>query len=200
MPLLSRDLELFERTAGCDEAGRGALAGPVVIAAVILPRDLSPIPTQYLKDSKKLSKSRIHSMHDILQDTCEVAISIIDNQVIDDVNIYWATMKGMKQSLQELRPSLALIDGNAGPPDLGIPWFPVPQGDNKQMCIAAASIIAKFTRDNIMLGYAQIYPGWRFEDHKGYGAADHMARIRSGDYTPIHRRSFRPLKTFLTSC
>jgi len=195
--MLSRHMELFERTVGVDEAGRGALAGPVVVAGVILPRDFETKigdDLKWVRDSKKLSSARIHYMYERLTDICEVATSAQDSKMIDTLNIYWATMHGMEDVCEQLKPNLALIDGGSGPRGLKIPWHPIPKGDSKVLCIAAASIVAKFTRDNIMLGYNEIYPGWGFDGHKGYGAKSHMERLRQGEYLPIHRRSFNPLR------
>lgn len=187
----------FSRICGVDEAGRGALAGPVVAAAVILPEHLEVFgkDVRYIKDSKKLSFERIHHMHDLIKEHCIVGVGIVDHHTIDQINIHRATYKAMVEAIQVVEPSVALIDGHSGPPYCPVPFMPIVKGDQKEACISAASIVAKFTRDNIMLGYDLLHPEFNFKQNKGYGTPEHMQLIRDGHVSTIHRYSFNPLKS-----
>lgn len=178
---------------GVDEAGRGPLAGPVCAAAVILPRDLE-IPG--LTDSKKLTdKKRRELMPIIKEQAIAWGIGLATEQEIDEINILQATFLAMERALAQLRvrPDLALIDGNREK-DFGLPVKTVVKGDSLSANIAAASVLAKVTRDDIMVALAEEYPQYGFEIHKGYGTKAHYEALRQYDACAIHRRSF--LKKF----
>ena len=180
---------------GVDEAGRGPLAGPVVAAAVIL--DPGNMPDG-LNDSKVLSpEMREYLMNDILV-TSEVGIGIAEPEEIDRANILGATMIAMTRAVESLPivPAAALIDGNKAPP-LACPTQTLIKGDARCLSIAAASIVAKVTRDRLMAEADQRYPGYDFANHKGYGTAVHRAKIHELGPCPIHRRSFNPVKMML---
>lgn len=185
----------YSLIAGIDEAGRGPLAGPVVIAAVILPLN-HYLPC--LNDSKKLSPKQREQLYIAIQQAA-VAISyiVVDVDKIDSLNIYQATIEGMYQAIDGLTPSpqAALID--AVPlPKLAIPSSSLIGGDAISASIAAASIIAKVERDHLMDKLDQRYPQYGFAKHKGYGTADHIRAIRQYGPCPIHRRSFEPVKSW----
>lgn len=174
---------------GVDEAGRGPLAGPVCAAAVILPANLD-IPG--LNDSKKLSdKKRRELLPIIEQNALAYAIAFCDENVIDEINILQATFQAMSDAVSglSLKPDVVLIDGNKVP-QLDIPAQAVVHGDSLSASIAAASILAKVTRDDLMLKVAQEYPGYGFEIHKGYGTKAHYAALQELGPCPIHRMSF----------
>lgn len=183
----------FELICGVDEAGRGPLAGPVCASAVILPKGLV-IPG--LNDSKKLSDKRRRELFPVI---CEQAlaygIAFATEQEIDEINILQATFLAMERALSQLkiRPDLALIDGNREK-DFGLPVKTVIRGDSLSANIAAASVLAKVTRDDFMVRQAEIYPQYGFEIHKGYGTRAHYAALEQYGACPIHRRSF--LKKF----
>ena len=175
--------------AGVDEAGRGPLAGPVYAAAVILPHGLL-IPG--LNDSKKLTDRRRRELFDVIEQEAEdFGIGFATEQEIDEVNILQATFLAMQRALDVLkkRPDLALIDGNRET-DFGLPVKTVIHGDGLSANIAAASILAKVTRDRVMEEYALQYPGYGFEVHKGYGTRRHYAALDELGPSPIHRKSF----------
>lgn len=185
--------ELFTQGFGCiagvDEAGRGPLAGPVCAAAVILPKDLQ-IPG--LNDSKKLSdKKRRELMPIIKERALAYGIAFASEEEIDEINILQATFLAMKRALAQLRvrPDLALIDGNRET-DFGLPVKTVIHGDGLSANIAAASVLAKVTRDDYMVALSQQYPGYGFEIHKGYGTKAHYAAIRELGISPVHRKTF----------
>ena len=178
---------------GVDEAGRGPLAGPVCAAAVILPPNLE-IPG--LNDSKKLSDKRRRELYPvIIEQAVAYGIGLASHEEIDDINILQATFLAMERALEQLkvRPELALIDGNRQK-DFGLPVETVEKGDSLSASIAAASILAKVTRDDIMVAMAQEYPGYGFEIHKGYGTKAHYEALRAMGPSPIHRMTF--LKKF----
>lgn len=178
---------------GVDEAGRGPLAGPVCAAAVILPPNLE-IPG--LTDSKKLSDKRRRELYPvIIEQAVAYGIGLASHEEIDDINILQATFLAMERALEQLkvRPELALIDGNRQK-DFGLPVETVVKGDSLSASIAAASILAKVTRDDIMVAMAQEYPGYGFEIHKGYGTKAHYEALRAMGPSPIHRMTF--LKKF----
>lgn len=182
----------FARVAGIDEAGRGPWAGPVVAAAVILDPDDLP---EGLNDSKKLIPARRAELHDIILAKAEVGIGIVDVAVIDRDNILQATYAAMIQAVTALAsaPLFALVDGNRAP-KLACPVETVIEGDGKCMSIAAASIIAKVTRDRMMVDLDQQYPGYGFAKHKGYGTAEHQEALARLGPTTHHRRSFEPIR------
>ena len=178
---------------GVDEAGRGPLAGPVCAAAVILPPDLE-IPG--LNDSKKLSDAKRRALFDVItEQAVAYGICMVDEKRIDETNILQATFEAMQGALDQLtvRPELALIDGNRAR-DFGLPVETVIGGDGKSANIAAASILAKVTRDRYMEQQAEIYPQYGFETHKGYGTKRHYAALTAYGPCPLHRQSF--LKKF----
>ncbi len=178
---------------GVDEAGRGPLAGPVCAAAVILPPNLE-IPG--LTDSKKLSDKRRRELYPlIMEQAVAYGIGLASHEEIDAINILQATFLAMERALEQLqvKPELALIDGNRQK-DFGIPVETVVKGDSLSASIAAASVLAKVTRDDIMLAMAEEYPGYGFEIHKGYGTKAHYEALRSLGPSPIHRMTF--LKKF----
>ena len=178
---------------GVDEAGRGPLAGPVCAAAVILPPNVD-IPG--LNDSKKLSDKKRRELYPIIKETAiACGIAFADHREIDEINILQATYFAMERAIQQLcvKPELALIDGNRAK-DFGVPVETVVHGDSLSASIAAASVLAKVTRDDYMLKMAEEYPGYDFEIHKGYGTKAHYAALTEKGPSPIHRMTF--LKKF----
>ena len=178
---------------GVDEAGRGPLAGPVCAAAVILPANVE-IPG--LNDSKKLSDKKRRELYPIIKEKAiAYGIAFADHKEIDEINILQATYLAMERAINQLsvKPELALIDGNRAK-DFGIPVETVVHGDSLSASIAAASVLAKVTRDDYMLEMANTYPGYDFEIHKGYGTKAHYAALTKLGASPIHRMSF--LKKF----
>ena len=185
--------EEIQVICGVDEAGRGPLAGPVCAAAVILPKGLE-IPG--LTDSKKLTDKKRRELFPLIQEQAlAYGIGFATEQEIDEINILQATFLAMQRALDQLtvKPDLALIDGNREK-DFGIPVKTVVKGDSLSANIAAASILAKVTRDNLMQEMAETYPQYGFEIHKGYGTKAHYAALREHGACPIHRMSF--LKKF----
>lgn len=174
---------------GVDEAGRGPLAGPVCAAAVVLPRGLE-IPG--LNDSKKLSEKKREALYDvIISSAAAYGIAFADVEEIERLNILHATFLAMNRAIAQLsvRPELALIDGNRNS-DIEMPSRCIVKGDSRCADIAAASILAKVTRDRYMIKMAEQYPQYGFEQHKGYGTKQHYAALREYGATPIHRMSF----------
>lgn len=184
----------YARICGVDEAGRGPLAGPVVCAAVILRATSIP---EGLNDSKALSPLRRERMLNILLTSAEIAISIIEPPEIDDLNILWASMTGMSRAVRALNADFALIDGNRLPPDLHCEGDAIVKGDAKSLSIAAASIVAKVTRDRLMVEADARYPGYGLARHKGYPTRAHMEALERLGPTPIHRFSFAPVRKVL---
>lgn len=179
----------YHSICGVDEAGRGPLAGPVCAAAVILPSDVD-IPG--LNDSKKLTDKKRRELFPVI---CEKAIAysiaFADHKEIDEINILQATYLAMERAIENLsvRPDFALIDGNRAK-DFGLPLETVVGGDGRSASIAAASILAKVTRDDYMLKMAEDYPAYGFEVHKGYGTKAHYAALAENGPCPIHRMTF----------
>mgnify|MGYP002796196250 FL=1 len=174
---------------GIDEVGRGPLAGPVVAGAVILPEDCEIL---YLNDSKKLSEKKRELLYDeIMEKAIAVGIGAVSPERIDEINILQATYEAMRIAISRLsvRPDLLLNDA-VTIPQVGIPQVPIIKGDAKSVSIAAASIIAKVTRDRMMVQYEELYPGYEFASNKGYGSARHIAALKEIGPCPIHRRSF----------
>ena len=195
--MLAYEKELYAQgihlIAGVDEVGRGPLAGPVVAAAVILPENCK-IPG--LNDSKKIPKSKHYAIYQaVLDQALSVGIGIKDNQVIDQVNIYEATKLAMLEAIQELdlQPQHLLID--AMKLALPISQTSIIKGDANSLSIAAASIVAKVTRDQMMAAYDQEYPGYDFAQNAGYGTSNHLEGLEKHGVTPIHRRSFESIKS-----
>jgi len=175
--------------AGVDEVGRGPLAGPVLACAVILPKGLR---IQGVDDSKKLSEKKRESLAKIIRESAlAVSVGTADVTTIDSINIYWATVKAMEDAVKGLaiKPDVVLIDAMKLP-DISITQRAIVKGDSLSMTIAAASIVAKVTRDEMMRQYHEIYPAYGFDQHKGYGTQQHIAAIRAYGLSPIHRRSF----------
>lgn len=195
--MLAYEKELYTQgiqlIAGVDEVGRGPLAGPVVAAAVILPENCK-IPG--LNDSKKIPKSKHHAIYQaVLDQALSIGIGVKDNRVIDQVNIYEATKLAMLEAIQELelQPQHLLID--AMKLELPVSQTSIIKGDANSLSIAAASIVAKVTRDQMMTAYDQEYPGYDFAQNAGYGTAKHLQGLEKQGVTPIHRRSFEPIKS-----
>ena len=183
----------FELVFGVDEAGRGPLAGPVCAAAVILPRDLQ---IEGLNDSKKLTDKKRRELFDVITaQAVSYGIAFADEKEIDEINILQATFRAMARAMAALdpKPQLALIDGNRAA-DFGLPVRTVIKGDSLSASIAAASILAKVTRDRLMERYAESYPQYGFEVHKGYGTKRHYEALRAFGPCEIHRKTF--LKKF----
>ena len=175
--------------AGIDEAGRGPLAGPVVAAAVILPKDIF-LP--FLNDSKKVTEKRRDVLFDqIKQEAIAYGIGIASNALIDDINILQATYEAMREAISKLNktPDILLVDA-VHIPDINIKQVGIVKGDAKSVNIAAASILAKVTRDRLMLEYDKIYPEYGFASNKGYGTAKHIEALKAHGACDIHRRSF----------
>ena len=178
---------------GVDEAGRGPLAGPVCAAAVILPPNVE-IPG--LNDSKKLSDKKRRELYPVIKEKAiAYGIAFADHNEIDEINILQATYLAMERAINQLsvKPELALVDGNRAK-DFGVPVQTVVHGDSLSASIAAASVLAKVTRDDVMLQMAEEYPGYDFEIHKGYGTKAHYAALTEKGPCPIHRKTF--LKKF----
>lgn len=175
---------------GIDEAGRGPLAGPVVVAAVILPKESK---IEGVNDSKKVSEKKRELLYEqIIAEAISYSVAIIDEKEIDRINILNATKVGVTTAIQGLsvRPDRILIDALSGIDTCQIPYDSIVKGDAKCYSIAAASILAKVTRDRMMRKMDELYPLYGFEKHKGYGTAAHMQAIREYGLCPIHRRSF----------
>ena len=195
--MLAYEKELYTQgiqlIAGVDEVGRGPLAGPVVAAAVILPENCK-IPG--LNDSKKIPKSKHKEIYEaVLQNAIAIGIGVKDNQVIDQVNIYEATKLAMMEAIGQLDPQPQHLLIDAMKLDLPISQTSIIKGDANSLSIAAASIVAKVTRDQMMEEFDQEYPGYDFAQNAGYGTAKHLAGLEQLGVTPIHRRSFEPVKT-----
>ena len=195
--MLAYEKELYTQgiqlIAGVDEVGRGPLAGPVVAAAVILPKGCK-IPG--LNDSKKIPKSKHKEIYEaVLQKAIAIGIGVKDNQVIDQVNIYEATKLAMMEAIGQLEPQPQHLLIDAMRLDLPISQTSIIKGDANSLSIAAASIVAKVTRDQMMAAYDQEYPGYDFAQNAGYGTSNHLEGLERHGVTPIHRRSFEPIKS-----
>ena len=180
----------FKYICGIDEAGRGPLAGPVVVASVIMPENSM---IEGVNDSKKVSEKKREKLYDlILGEAISYGIGIVGQDEIDEINILNATKKGLTMSLQELtqKPDLIIVDAVSKINTLGIPYESIIKGDAKCYSISAASIIAKVTRDRIMREWDKIYPQYGFATHKGYGTSSHIKAIIENGPCPIHRKTF----------
>ena len=185
----------FEYICGIDEAGRGPLAGPVVVGAVVLPKDSF---IEGVNDSKKLSEKKREKIFDIItEEAICYSVGIVDEKTIDEINILNATKLGVKRALEALKtkPDLLMLDALNNLDTLGIPYMSIIKGDAKNYSIAAASIIAKVTRDRIMREWDDVYPIYGFAKLKGYGTAEHIRIIKENGPCPIHRQSF--IKNFI---
>jgi len=179
----------YVRIAGVDEVGRGPLAGPVVAAAVILPDGFYH---SGLTDSKQMSKTQRQAALKHLQEVAEIAVGIIEPAEIDEINIYQASKQAMQNAVRQLQPDALLVDAMTLEGD--IPQQSLIKGDARSVSIAAASVVAKETRDAMMEEYAINYPGYGFETHAGYGTPAHLQALDTLGVTPIHRKTFRPVK------
>ena len=180
----------FKNICGIDEAGRGPLAGPVVVAGVIMPKDSM---IEFVNDSKKVTEKRREKLYDVIkEEAISYSIAVIDQDVIDEINILNATKKGVTDVVDglEIKPDLILVDALEHINTRGIPYEPLIKGDARCYNIAAASILAKVTRDRIMRQWDEIYPQYGFLSNKGYGTAKHIEAIKQYGLCPIHRKSF----------
>jgi len=182
--------------AGIDEVGRGPLSGPVVTAAVVLPKDVQIL---YINDSKKLSEEKREALYsEIMDKALAIGIGMAHPNVIDEINILNATYKAMQIAIGNLdiKPDILLVDA-VKIPDIDIPQEGIIKGDEKSISIAAASIIAKVTRDRMMQGYDELYPEYYFAKNKGYGTSEHIQALLEHGPSPIHRHSF--IKNIITA-
>lgn len=187
--------EGYEFIAGTDEAGRGPLAGPVVAAAVILPKDLI---IDGVNDSKQLTEKKREELFDIIMDKAlAVGISFIDNKKIDEINILEASRLAMMEAIKKLKIKPDYVLSDAMKMNIDIPVKPIIKGDALSINIAAASIIAKVSRDRFMDEMDLKYPNYGFKRHKGYPTKDHIEAIKKYGITDIHRTTFKPIKTML---
>ena len=180
----------FPLLCGVDEAGRGPLCGPVCCAAVVLKDDFV---CEEINDSKKISEKKREKLFDvIIENAVSYSIVFVDPKTIDEINILNASLLGMKQAVKSLSltPDLVIVDGNKVPPEMDVETKAVVKGDAKSLSIAAASIIAKVTRDRMMMEYHEKYPYYGFDSNKGYGTKAHYAGIEEHGITPIHRKTF----------
>jgi ribonuclease HII len=190
----------FNRIVGIDEAGRGPWAGPVVAAAVILnPKNTNDALLAELDDSKKLSAPKRDALYEALQQSADVGVGKASVEEIDTINILQATFLAMTRAVESLpsAPDFALVDGNKLPP-LSCPAEAIIKGDSRSLSIAAASIIAKVTRDRIMTELGEIHPGYAWEKNKGYGTKAHQAGLEQRGVTEHHRKSYRPIINILS--
>ncbi len=191
----------FKFVGGIDEAGRGPLAGPVVAACVVFGADfkINNDKLKLVKDSKKLSPKKREELFTVIQEEVfDFGIGICDHQTIDRINILEASFLAMKKAISNLRqkPNFIILDGKFLIPNISIPQKAIKQADNLVFSVAAASILAKVTRDRIMLEMHEKYPSYGFDKHKGYGTKLHLEKLREFGPCPIHRYSFRPVKQF----
>lgn len=182
--------EGYNYICGIDEAGRGPLAGPVVVAAVIMPNDSM---IEGVNDSKKVSEKKREKLYElIIEEAISYSVGIVDQNEIDRINILNATKAGLTEAVRTLKvkPELILVDALTNIDTCGVPYKSIIKGDAKSYSIAAASIIAKVTRDRIMREWDKVYPQYGFEKHKGYGTAAHISAIKENGLCPLHRLSF----------
>lgn len=197
--LLAYEKELYNKgyefIAGTDEAGRGPLAGPVVAAAVILPKNT--IITG-VNDSKQLTEKKRNELFDIINEKAlAVGVAFVDNKKIDEINILEASRLAMMEAIKKLKIKADYILSDAMPMNIDVPVKPIIKGDALSESIAAASIIAKVTRDRFMDEMDKKYPEYGFKKHKGYPTKDHIEAIKKYGITDIHRKTFKPIKTML---
>lgn len=193
MSAYEKEYAQYTHICGIDEVGRGPLAGPVVACAVVLPKDVTIL---YLNDSKKLSEKKRELLYDeIMEKAVAVGIGAVGSARIDEINILQATYEAMRMAIEDLtgklgkKPDLLLNDA-VTIPEVDIPQVPIIKGDAKSISIAAASIVAKVTRDHLMIEYDQVLPGYDFAKNKGYGTKAHIAGLKELGATPIHRKTF----------
>ncbi len=189
-----KEYAAYANICGIDEVGRGPLAGPVVACAVILPKDCDIL---YINDSKKLSAAKREELYDVIMEKAvSVGIGMASHERIDEINILQATYEAMRQAISRLDPQPDLLLNDAVTiPQVDIKQVPIIKGDAKSISIGAASIVAKVTRDRMMVEYDNIYPGYGFASNKGYGSAEHIAALKEVGPSPIHRASF--IKNFV---
>lgn len=193
MSAYEKEYAQYTHICGIDEVGRGPLAGPVVACAVVLPKDVTIL---YLNDSKKLSEKKRELLYDeIMEKAVAVGIGAVGPARIDEINILQATYEAMRMAIEDLtgklgkKPDLLLNDA-VTIPEVDIPQVPIIKGDAKIISIAAASIVAKVTRDHLMIEYDQVLPGYDFAKNKGYGTKAHITGLKELGATPIHRKTF----------
>ena len=189
----------YHRVAGIDEVGRGPLAGPVVAAAVILPHDIDTPWLNLVRDSKQLTPSRreflFHHIHEV---AVGIGIGMAGSEIIDNQGIIVATRLVMKLAIDQLQPPPeSLLIDHMSLPEVKLPQKGITKGDSCCLSIACASIIAKVTRDRLMVELDETYPGYRFAAHKGYGTREHLACLHRLGPSPIHRRSFKPVRDMI---
>lgn len=193
MSAYEKEYAQYTHICGIDEVGRGPLAGPVVACAVVLPKDVTIL---YLNDSKKLSEKKRELLYDeIMEKAVAVGIGAVGPARIDEINILQATYEAMRMAIEDLTGKLGkepdlLLNDAVTIPEVDIPQVPIIKGDAKSISIAAASIVAKVTRDHLMIEYDQILPGYDFAKNKGYGTKAHIAGLKELGETPIHRKTF----------
>ena len=193
MSAYEKEYAQYTHICGIDEVGRGPLAGPVVACAVVLPKDVTIL---YLNDSKKLSEKKRELLYDeIMEKAVAVGIGAVGPARIDEINILQATYEAMRMAIEDLTGKLGkepdLFHNDAVTiPEVDIPQVPIIKGDAKSISIAAASIVAKVTRDHLMIEYDQVLPGYDFAKNKGYGTKAHIAGLKELGATPIHRKTF----------
>ena len=194
LKVYEREYEEYGLVCGIDEAGRGPLAGPVVAGAVILPRDSRIL---YLNDSKKLTEKRRELLYDeIMEKAVAVGIGVVGRERIDEINILQATYEAMREAVKKLDPCPdVLLNDAVTIPGILKMQVPIIKGDAKSISIGAASIVAKVTRDRLMVEYDKTYPGYSFASNKGYGSAAHIAALKKLGPCEIHRRTF--IKNFV---
>ena len=189
MSTFEEEYKDYPYICGIDEVGRGPLAGPVVAGAVILPKDCDIL---YINDSKKLSAAKREELYDVIMEKAvAVGIGMVGPERIDEINILQATYEAMREAISKLgdAPDILLNDA-VTIPGVAIRQVPIIKGDAKSISIGAASIVAKVTRDRLMVEYDKLMPGYGFAANKGYGSAEHIAALKKYGPTPIHRRSF----------
>lgn len=189
MKKYEKEYENYGYICGIDEVGRGPLAGPVVAGAVILPKDCDIL---YLNDSKQLSAKKRDELYDIImQKAVAVGIGYASHEKIDEINILQATYEAMREAISKLqvKPDILLNDA-VTIPQVDIQQVPIIKGDAKSISIAAASIVAKVTRDRLMVEYDKVYPEYHFSENKGYGSAAHIEALKENGPSPIHRKTF----------
>ena len=193
MSAYEKEYAQYTHICGIDEVGRGPLAGPVVACAVVLPKDVTIL---YLHDYKKLSEKKRELLYDeIMEKAVAVGIGAVGPARIDEINILQATYEAMRMAIEDLTGKLGkepdlLLNDAVTIPEVDIPQVPIIKGDAKSISIAAASIVAKVTRDHLMIEYDQILPGYDFAKNKGYGTKAHIAGLKELGATPIHRKTF----------
>lgn len=193
----------YQRVCGIDEAGRGPLAGPVVAACVGIEKkfDYSQVELDLIKDSKKLTEKKREYLYDFIKSKFRYGVGVVGEKKIDEINILQATFLAMRKAVEDIKtnPDYVLLDGNLLIPSLNVRQTAIIGGDNLVLSIAAASIIAKVTRDRMMRKYSQLYPEYGFESHKGYGTKKHKEALQKHGACPIHRKTFAPVRRVLKS-